>query len=206
MDGRIQLFLRDVWLCPVKDSSFIRAGCDAVPATDAPVVVYHHQSVGFLPGGMDRAYFNTRRVLTLLALDGQIDEPFLRDQVRIIIMFGVFEVDQISSLEPENPDPLKLRFISGLIVFFHTGINTSPASNAPGKLETIAPKRIGQSFLGADLKFPPILLQVSLFQLCDDPFLFIRGHLHEAFLQEIFGFLFRAGGENRESQPSQSGQ
>jgi len=182
MNRGIQLFLGDVWFCPVKDSSFIRAGCDAVPATDAPIVVHDHDPIRLLPRGMDRAYLDTRRILTLLALDGQIGEPFFWDQVRIIIMFGVFEVDQISLLEPENPDPLKLRFISGLIVFFHTGINTSPASNAPGKLETIAPKRIGQSFLGADLKFPPILLQVSLFQLCDDPFLFFWGHLHKAFL------------------------
>jgi len=157
VDGGIDFLLRKVWFCPVEDSSFIRAGCDAVPATDAPVVVYHHQPVGLLPGGMDRAYFNTGRILTLLALDRQVDEPFFWDQVRIIIMFGVFEVDQISSLEPENPDPLKLGFISRLIVFFHTRIDTSPASNAPGKLEAIAPKGIGQSFLGADLKFPAIL-------------------------------------------------
>jgi hypothetical protein len=205
VDGRIQLFLGDVWFCPVEDSSFIRAGGDAVPATDAPVVVYHHQPVGFLPGRMDRAYFNTGRILTLLALDGQIDKPFFWDQVRIIIMFGVFEVDQISSLQPENPDPLKLRFVSRLIVFFHTRINTSPASNAPGKLEAIAPKGIGQSFLGTNLKFPPILLQVSLFQLRDDPFLFLVRHLMKMFLQEIFGFLFRAGREERESHTSQSG-
>jgi hypothetical protein len=157
MDRRIQLLPGDVWLCPVEDPSLIRAGRDAVPAADAPVVVYHHQSVGFLPGGMDRAYLNTGRILTLLALDGQIDEPFFWDQVRIIIMLGVFEVDQISSLQPENPDPLKLGFISRLIVFFHTRINTSPASDTPGKLETIAPKGIGQGFLGAHLKFPPIL-------------------------------------------------
>jgi hypothetical protein len=154
---------------------------------------------------MDRTHLHTGGIFTLLALNRKIDISFLRHGDRIVVMFRVFEVDQISPLEPENPDPLKLRFVSGLIIFFHARINTSSASDAPRKLEAIAPKGIRKSFLGTDLKFLPILFEVSLFQLCDDPFLFFRGHLDKTFLQKIFGLLFCTGGEKRESHTSQGG-
>jgi hypothetical protein len=100
VDGRIPLFYRDVWLCPVKDSPLIRACSNAVPATDAPVVIDHYQPIRFFPGSMDRTYLHTRRVLTMLALDRQIDEAFLRDEVRVIVMLRIFEVDQASLFEP----------------------------------------------------------------------------------------------------------
>jgi hypothetical protein len=99
MDGRIPLFDRDVWLCPVKDSPLIRACRNAVPATDAPVVIDHYQAIWFFPGSMDRTYFHTRRVLTMLALNRQIDEAFLWDQVRVIVMLRIFEIDQASLFE-----------------------------------------------------------------------------------------------------------
>jgi hypothetical protein len=79
MDRRIHLFLGDVWLRPIEDPSFIRACRDAIPATDTPIVINHYQTVRFFPGGMDGTYLHTRRVLTVLALDGQIDEPFFWD-------------------------------------------------------------------------------------------------------------------------------
>ncbi len=49
----------------------------------------------------------------MLALNGQIDEPFLRNLFRIVVMFRIFEIDQISPLQSEDPDPLKLRLMSG---------------------------------------------------------------------------------------------
>jgi hypothetical protein len=79
MDRSIQLLHRDIGFCPVKDSSFIGTCGDAVPATDAPVVIDHHQSIWFFPGSMDRAYLHTRGVLAVLALNRQIDEAFLRN-------------------------------------------------------------------------------------------------------------------------------
>jgi hypothetical protein len=143
MDGRIQLFLGDVWLRPIKDPSFIRACCNAIPTSDTPIVINDYETVRFFPGGMDRTYLHTRGILAVLALDRQIDEPFFWDQVRIIIMFGVFEIDQVSSLEPENPDPLKLRVMSGIIIFFYASINAPPTTNTARKFKAIAPEGIG---------------------------------------------------------------
>jgi hypothetical protein len=72
-------------------------------------------------------------------------------------MFGVFKIEQVSSLEPKNPDPLKLGVMSGVIVFFYTSINAPPATNTARKFKAIAPEGIGQSSLCADLKFLTIL-------------------------------------------------
>ena len=206
VDRGIDLFFWNVWLRPVKDSPLIGAGCNAVPATDAPVVVDHDDTIRFLPGGVDRTYFHTGRLLTLLALNGKIDESFFRNQVRVIVMFRVFKVDQVSSLESENPDPLKLRIMAGLVILFHTGVDASSAPNASGKLQAVCPKGIGNRLLGADLKFSSIFLLVSLFQLCNDTFLFFRCHFPKMFLQEILGFFLGARGENGERSPCRSGQ
>ncbi len=69
MDRRVHLLGWDVWLCPVKDSPFVGACCDTVPATDAPVVIDYHQSIRFFPGGVDGAYFDARGILAVLALN-----------------------------------------------------------------------------------------------------------------------------------------
>jgi hypothetical protein len=182
VDRGIDLLFGNVWLCPVEDPPFIGAGCDAVPATDAPVVIHHHNSIRLLPCGMDRAYLYTGRILTLLTLNRKIDESFFWNQIRGIIMFRVFEIDQVSSLEPENPDPLKLRVMARMIVFFHAGIDTSPAANASRKLQTVSPESFGNGFLRADLKFPSIFLQVPLLQLRNDAFLIFFGHFLKMFL------------------------
>jgi hypothetical protein len=112
VDRGIDLFFWNVWLRPVEDPPLVGTGGNAVPATDAPVVVDHDDAIRFLPGGMDRTYFHTGRLLTLLTLDGKIDESLFRNQVRMIVMFRVFEVDQVSPFESENPDPLKLRIMA----------------------------------------------------------------------------------------------
>jgi hypothetical protein len=192
VDGRIPLFDRDVWLCPIKDSPLIRACRNAVPATNAPVVIDHYQPIRFFPGRMDRTYFHTRRVLTMLALDRHIDEPFLRYCLRGVVVFRFFEIDQIPFLESYDSDPLKLRFRTRGIVFFHTGIDASPTPNAPGKVKAIAPEGFGKGFLRAHLKFLLIFSKVFFFQSDDEKFLFFLRHLKKMFLQEVFGFLLRA--------------
>jgi hypothetical protein len=190
MNRRIQLLPRDVRLAPIEDPSFIGAGCDAISTTDAPVVVHDHDSIRFLPGGMDRTHLHTGRILTLLALDGKIDEPFFGDQVRIIIMFGVFEIDQISFLQLEDSDPLKLTFVAGLIIFLDTSIDTSPAPDTSGKLEAITPEGILLGFLYADLEFSSIFLLISFLQFGNEAFLFLLCHFQKMFLKEILNFLF----------------
>jgi hypothetical protein len=195
MDRGIDLFFWNVWLRPVKDSPLIGAGCNAVPATNAPIIINHDDTIRLLPGGVDRTYLHTGRLLTLLALNGKIDESFLRNQVRVIVMFRVFKVDQVSSLESENPDPLKLRIMAGLVILFHAGIDASSAPNTSGKLQAVCPIGVGNRLLGADLKFSSIFLLVSLFQFRNDPFLIFGCHFLKMFLQEILGFFFGAGGE-----------
>jgi hypothetical protein len=182
VDRGIDLLFRNVWLRPVEDPSLVGAGCNAVPATNAPVVVDHDDTIRFLPGGMNRTYFHAGRLLTLLTLNGEIDESFFRNYVRVIVMFRVFKVDQVSSFESENPDPLKLRIMAGLVILFHTGVNTSSTPNASRKLQAVCPKGIGNGLLGADLKFSSIFLLVSFFQLCNDPFLIFGCHFLKMFL------------------------
>jgi hypothetical protein len=132
VDRGIDLLFWNVWLRPVEDSPLIGAGCDAVPATDAPVIINHDDTIGFLPGGVDRTYFHAGRLLALLTLNGEIDKSLFWNQVRVIVMFRVFKIDQVSSFESENPDPLKLRIMARVIIFFHTGINASPTANTSG--------------------------------------------------------------------------
>jgi len=197
VDRRVYLFFGNVWFCPVEDPSFIRTCGDAVPATDAPVVIHHDNPVRFLPRGMDRTYLHTGRILTLLTLNGEIDESFFWNQIRVIIMFRVFEIDKVSSLEPENPDPLELRIMARMIIFFHTGIDTSPAANASRKFKTVSPEGIRNGLFCTDLEFSTIFLQVSLFEFCNDTFLFFLGHFAEMFLQKVLRFLLGARGEER---------
>jgi hypothetical protein len=195
VDRGVDLLFRNVWLRPVEDSPLIGAGCNAVPAADAPVVINDNDTVRFLPGGMNRTYFYTGRLLTLLALNGKIDKSLFRNEVRAVVMLGVLKVDQISSFESENPNPLKLRIMARVIVLFHTGINASPTANASGQLQAVCPKSVGNGLLGADLKFSSVFLLVSLFQLRNDSFLIFGCHLVKMFLQEILGFFLGAGGE-----------
>jgi hypothetical protein len=112
-------------------------------------------------------------------------------------MFRVLEIDQASPFKPEDPDPLELTFISGVIVLFDTGINASPASDTAGEFKAIAPEGLREGLLNADLEFLPIFLKVSLFELFDEVFLFFLRHFQKMFLQEVFGFFLRARGEER---------
>jgi hypothetical protein len=131
----------------------------------------------------------------VLALHGHVEEPFLGYLRWIVVMLGVFKIDQVSPLEPEDPDPVELRFVTGVIIFFHAGIDTSPAANTAGKLKTVAPEGVGDCPLRADLKFFPELLVVSFFQFSDGVFLFFRGHFVKMLLKKILDLFLRTGGK-----------
>jgi len=206
VDRGVDLLFGNVWFCPVEDSSLIGTGCNAISAPNTPIVIYDDDPIRFLPGGMDRTDLHTRRILTLLTLNRKIDESLFWNQVRVIIMFRIFKIDQVSSLEPENPDPVELGMMAGRIVFFYTGINASSAANTSRKLKAICPKSIGHGLLCTDLKFPSIFLKVSLFQLFNNPFLFFFCHFMEMFLQKVLSFLLGAGREKRERKTCQGGQ
>ena len=93
-----------------------------------------------------------------------------------------------------------------MIVFFHTGIDASPAASTPGKFKAITPQGIGKGLLCADLKFLPVLSGVPFFQLGNDVFLFFGGHFAKMFLQEIFRLFLRARGEYGKRNTCQGGQ
>jgi hypothetical protein len=93
-----------------------------------------------------------------------------------------------------------------LIIFSYTGIDTSSAPDASRKLQAVCPKGIGNCPLGADLKFPSIFLQVFMFQLGNDTFLFFRCHFPKMFLYKVLGLLFCTGGEEGDSKASQGSQ
>jgi hypothetical protein len=74
VDRGIDLLFRYVRFRPVEDPSLIGAGGDAVPATDAPVIINHDDPVRLLPGGVNRTDLHAGRFLALLTLNGKIDE------------------------------------------------------------------------------------------------------------------------------------
>jgi hypothetical protein len=189
MNRGIDLLLGKIGFCPVEDPSFVRTGCHAVSASNAPVVIDHDEPIGLLPGGMDRAYLYARRVLAVLALNRKVDKPLFRYEGSFVVMFGVFEIDQATPLESENPDPVELMLRARVIIFFDTGIDASSTTDAPGEIQAISPEGIGEGFLRADLEFLPIFVQVSLFQFGDDPLLFLRVHLSEMLLEKVIGLL-----------------
>jgi hypothetical protein len=155
---------------------------------------------------MDRAYLHARGVLAVLALHREIEKSFFGHLRRIVVMFGVFKIDKTSSLKSENPDPMQLWLVSGIIVFSYTRVNASSAADAPRKFKTITPEDIGKGFLRADLKFLPVFLRVPLFQLDNDGFLFFTSHFMKMSLEEVFSLLLRARREERDSHPCDGSQ
>jgi hypothetical protein len=111
----------------------------------------------------------------------------------------------LGSLQPEDPDPLKLTFVTRLIIFLDTGIDTSPAPDASGKLKTVTPEGLLRGFLRTDLEFPSIFLLISLLQFGNEAFLFLFCHLQKMFLKEVLDFLFCARGEERDRHSCNGG-
>jgi hypothetical protein len=205
VDGGVYFLFGEIRLSPVEDPPLIGTGCDAIPAPDAPVVIDDHDPVRLLPCGMNGTDFDTGRIFTLLALNGKIDKALFRDRFRIIVMFRIFEVDHVPSLQLEDPDPMKLRIMPGLVVFLYTPIHTPPASDAPGKVESVTPESFREGLFRADLKFLPKSLEVSLLQFFNGLFFFSRRHLMKMLLQKVLGLFFGAGREQRHSGACQSG-
>jgi hypothetical protein len=120
-------------------------------------------------------------------------------------MLRAFKIDQISTLEPENSYPMKLGFVARIIVFSYACVDTPPAADAPGKFKAVAPQGSRQSFLCANVKFLPVSLRVSFFQLGNDALLFFGGHFVKMFLEEILCLVLRARGEYGKGQTCQGG-
>ena len=78
----------------------------------------------------------------MLALNREIDETLFWNKVRIIVVLGIFKIDQVSPLEPEDSYPMELTIITRVVVLPYAGIDASPAADATGKFKTISPEAI----------------------------------------------------------------
>ena len=45
-------------------------------------------------------------------------------------MFGVLQIDQGTLLETNDPNPVELRILTGIVILFHAGIDTPSAPDA----------------------------------------------------------------------------
>src|SRR3972149_924399 len=127
---------RQAGFLPVEMPRPVWARRHAVPAADAPVVIHHHDAVVFLPGRLNRTNLGARRIFTLLALDGHVEMPFLGDVRRVVILFGMLQVDPPFLGKPENPDPLDLG-VAGLVVFGYAPVHAPAASDATGQVGAV---------------------------------------------------------------------
>ena len=142
MDGSIQFVFLYFGFRPVKGPASVRACGHAIPAADTPVIVDDYEAIGFLPGGVYWANFDTRRIFAVLTLDRHVEVILFRYLWRIIVMFRLFHVYEVTLLQSEDPDPLYLRVVARTIVFLHARIDTSPASHTAREVKTVSPKGI----------------------------------------------------------------
>ena len=119
----------------VEAAGEVRAGRLAITATDAPVVIDDSDAVLLLPCGIDGANFDAGGILTLMALDGHVEEALLGNGLGLVIMIAAFEVEgAVGHLE--HADVLDFR-CSRHVVLGDAGVDTFAASDAAGEVEAI---------------------------------------------------------------------
>src|SRR5206468_10058417 len=69
----------------------------------------HHEAVLFGPGRASGADLGARRILALLATDGDVEVALLGNFGRIVVGIGVGEVHAFLLLHRKDADPLNLR-------------------------------------------------------------------------------------------------
>ncbi len=84
----------------------------------------------------------------MLALDGQVEISFLRNEGRVIVMLGVLELIRLPLLSLNDPDPVELGMPPGVVIFFCTGIHAPPAADTPGEIEPVAPQGVREGAPG----------------------------------------------------------
>ena len=119
----------------VKSPRPIRAGRFAIAAANAPIVIHHGDPVGFLPRRMNRANFDARRVLALLALHRHVEVTLFRHGIRRIKVVRLVNV-QRAVRQPEHADVLDFG-IARLVVLRHARVDAFAASDAPGQVQAI---------------------------------------------------------------------
>src|SRR5262245_53991927 len=108
-------------IAPVEATRVVRAGRDAVAASDAPVVVDHDDAVRLHPGGPDGTDVHAGRVLAVEALRAHVEVPGGGDLVEEVVL-GAAEV-HFPLLELVNADVLDGR-APVLIVLPHAAADT----------------------------------------------------------------------------------
>ena len=66
-------------LLRIQIANFVRAGCLAIPASDTAVRIYQDNTVLALVGRFDRADGDTNRIITLIAVDGEMFSGNIRE-------------------------------------------------------------------------------------------------------------------------------
>ena len=119
----------------VKPPRPIGAGRFAIAAANAPIVINDGDPVGFLPGGMDRANLDARRILALLALHRHVEVTLFRHGFRRIKVVGLVNVQRAVG-QLENADVLNFG-IARLVVFRHAGVDAFAAADAARQIQAI---------------------------------------------------------------------
>ena len=137
---RVELLGRNPGLGPVEVPRPVGAGCHAVAAADAPVVIDDDDAIRLLPGRRGRAGFHALRVLALLTGDRKIGLPFgghLLVDVEGIAVLEIDSTDHVLALELENADPLDLG-VTRLVVLRDTAVDAAPATDAAADIQAVA--------------------------------------------------------------------
>ncbi len=192
----IDLVLRNRWLGPVEVARPVGAGGHAVAAADAPVVVDHDDAVGLLPGGADRAHLGARRVVALLAGDGEVEVALARHLVGLVVGVGVLEIDAVALAHLEHADVVHLG-IARQVVLVDAGVDAPAAADAASDVERVGEHDAVDRRLDADSELDAIGRLVFALEAPLQP-LDVRGReLAEVALKELLARLRAARGEQR---------
>ena len=115
--NRILFHDGNVWLLPIETPCPIWAGCFAVPATHAPIIVNYDNTIFFFPGSSHRTNVHAGRVFALKTLSSHIE---LARHGNIVLVETIRMIEgNFSLIHLENSDVLHVA-ISILIVLFGT--------------------------------------------------------------------------------------
>jgi hypothetical protein len=185
---RIDLVFGNLRLAPVEVARPVGTRGDAVPATDAPVVVDDDDPVGLLPGRLRRAGRDAGRILALLAGDGQIELVLGGHLVVVVEGVPLVEIDRPDGVLPlilEDADPVDLR-VPRLVVLLDARVHAAPAADAARDVESVPEHDPVIRGLRAHPERLPVSLGVLALEAGDDAIEILRREVPEVRLEEGF--------------------
>lgn len=182
-DIRIDLVRSDLRLGEVEPPGPIGAGRLAITAADAPIVVDHRDPVGLLPGRLDRADLDARRVGALVALDRHVILRAVGHQGRIVMVVGSLHVDA-PLLHLKHADVLDFRR-PRLVVLLDAGMHALAAADAAAEVQTVDEFDAVQRRRIGELRLDLVARLDRLGDPGEDPLLVLGGHLLVVLLEEL---------------------